>query len=155
MIFVIIGIIILVVSFIIALKSLVKEQKKAQSLEGNEEFPGEKDVDATDKQEQKVKSDIESVPAQTQEPRISEEEGRVPTGREPFPWEKDFGANVLNKTENDQDEIERLKSQLAQIKAAKGISSVNKDEAEVDDVYHTSKSLSGEILLRDLKKKAV
>ena len=129
MIFVIIGIIILVVSFIIALQSLVKEQK--------------------------VKSDIVSVSSQTQEPRISEEEARVPTGREPFPWEKDFGANVLNKTENDQDEIERLKSQLAQIKAAKGISSVNKDEAEVDDVYHTSKSLSGEILLRDLKKKAV
>src|SRR3989344_3065171 len=153
MIFVIIGIIILVISFIIALQSLVKEQKKAQSLEDKEELSGEKDADS--KQEKKVKSDFESLSGQTQEPRISQEEGRVLTGREPFPWEKDFGANVLNKTENDQDEIERLKSQLAQIKAAKGISSVNKDEAEVDDVYHTSKSLSGEILLRDLKKKAV
>ncbi len=153
MIFVIIGIIILVVSFIIALKSLVKEQNKAQTLEDNEALSGEKDADVTDKQEQKVKSDITSVSGQTQ-PRISEEERKVPTGREPFPWEKDFGANVLKKTGNEQDEIERLKSQLAQMKAAKGIPSVDKDDVEVDDVYHAGKSLSGEILLRDLKKKA-
>ena len=152
MIFVIIGIIILVVSFIIALQSLVKEQNKAQTLEDNEELSGEKDVDS--KLEKKEKSDIESVSGQTQLPTVSEEEKRLSIDREPFPWEKDFGAHVTKKTENDQDEIERLKSQLAQIKAAKGVSSTEKDEAEKDDVYHTGKSLSGEILLRDLKKKA-
>ncbi|KKR87010.1 MAG: hypothetical protein UU34_C0008G0034 [Candidatus Curtissbacteria bacterium GW2011_GWA1_41_11] len=141
MIFVIIGIIILVVSFIIALQSLVKEQKKAQTLEDNEEFHGEKDVDSKPGKKEQL-------------PSVSEEERRVPTDREPFFWEKDFGVNVLNKTGNDQDEIERLKSQLAQITAAKDVPSIEKDEVERDDVYHTGKNLSGEILLRDLKKKA-
>ena len=153
MIFVIIGIIILVVSFIIALQSLLKEQRKAPTLEDNEALSGEKDADVTDKQQQKIKSDIASVSGQTQ-PRISQEEGRALTDREPFFWEKDFGVNVLNKTGNDQDEIERLKSQLAQITAAKDVPSIEKDEAEKEDVYHTGKNLSGEILLRDLKKKA-
>jgi len=156
MIFVIIGVVILVISFIIALQSLVKEQNKAKILEDSQKLSGEKDEDATDKGEKKeVKDVVESVPDQTRKPRIGEEEARVQTGREPFFWEKDFGANVLKKTESDQDEIERLQSQLDQIKATKGVSSVNKGErAEKDDVYHTGKSLSGEILLRDLKKKA-
>ena len=91
MIFVIIGVVILVISFIIALQSLVKEQNKAKILEDSQKLSGEKDEDATDKGEKKeVKDVVESVPDQTRKPRIGEEEARVQTGREPFFWEKDF-----------------------------------------------------------------
>ena len=153
MIFVIIGVIILVVSFIIALQSLVKEQNKFQSLPDREKHSGIKEAEGRDKQ-QHFEPKKNDGPV-TIQPLVQDEDKRSASGREPFPWDKEFGAENIKKPESEEEKIERLKSQLEQIKATKGLTILPKqEEGQKEEIHETNSGLSGEISLSDLKKKA-
>jgi len=178
MIFVIIGIVILIISFIIALQSLLKEQHKAGQLSKKEETLPEEPERESEKINQEPTSVLSkeaqeilrqspvqpSTPSQNLSGMVSQgvkgdEDKSVDESREPFPWEKEFGdTDAIKKTETEEDKIERLRSQLEQIKATKGVAKTFQPQELVEDtkknIISSSKGLNGEISLRDLQKKS-
>ena len=143
MIFVIVAILTLIVSFIIALASLIKEQKEQSKQVSSS---GSKSLETTPSQI----ADLPNVQA-----RLSSAEESLPDvtgdqgfGREPFLWEQGQEAGQDQAGEQSIAEAER---KLAAYKLQKQQKVASENEDTSTKQAGKNQNLSGEFLLSDLK----
>ena len=143
MIFVILGISVLVASFIIALISLIREQGKLSEQAGVGEAKNALVVNDYKTSNAKEPDEI-AVPE------------AMPAGRVLFPWEEGKYQRNDDSTEADREKVEMLKAKLANLKtlAAKQDQAGREDKIVQTDAKADlgSQRLSGEISLSDLKR---
>lgn len=153
--FVVAGIIVLIVSFIIALVSLVLEERKQteepevleQSLNENPNLSSENNGGALqDKDEQrrileeKVAAATKSELTQNKDQSVQETENK----REPFPWEKDFPAG------NTPAPTEEVKTEKA-FEEPQKVQDTQRSEDSLD--FGNDSTLRGTINISDISKK--
>lgn len=138
MIFVLLGIIILIVSFVIALVSLVREQKRLEDQEGQRVDEVKAEVIEQEKREEQI---------------IAVETSQSATRREPFVWETaaDLGQDEVD-SQVKTNQLALLDQKIAQAwTQAKELNQVTSTEAEVEKIEQGRSGLYGEINFRDLK----
>src|SRR3989344_5288620 len=113
MIFVILGICVLVVSFIAALASLVREQGNLSQKPGEEEAenaPKAKGIKTT-------KVDVTNKLSGQDSNPILPASGKPQINRPLFPWEEEQFSKHKDMLEADRKKVEALRAQLAELKA--------------------------------------
>lgn len=139
MIFVIIGIVILVISFIIALASLTREQKKLDYKTQDSKPAGFKDSKAEEQ---------DSLQDSTLTKTLEADETRASGS---FPWEEGYGKDQKNQPNEGEETIEKIQAELAaRISANKPDLSVESKQTGSDSIRN---NLSGEISIEDLKRR--
>ncbi|KKS83876.1 MAG: hypothetical protein UV59_C0030G0004 [Candidatus Gottesmanbacteria bacterium GW2011_GWA1_43_11] len=159
MIFVILGIVVLVASFLIALVSLIREQGKlveeAKRSKAEDTFIADS-PNANDK----------AVPQPGAGVVLDKHGGDTAAAGKPainrplFPWEEGKYQAAGNVTDADREKVEVLRAQLAELKSRVAVKSQKEDKVEVPVVkpkeeardYKGQQGLSGEISIADLKR---
>lgn len=159
MIFVILGIVVLVASFLIALVSLIREQGKLV-----EEAKRSKAEDTFIADSPKVNNKAVSQPGTGV---VLDKHGDTAAANKPainrplFPWEEGKYQAAGNVTDADREKVEVLRAQLAELKSRVAVKSQKEDKVEVLPVvkpkeeardYKGQQGLSGEISIADLKR---
>lgn len=155
MIFVVFGIIVLIVSFVIALASLIREQNKLDSLLDKKEL-------SKSRKTEEFESGIEKLAQRRnlrQQEELAEEihekeENSARGGR--FSWDNIFDVNAEGNGKNlsHEQEIERIMASLAKITSEKKSEIQNKKQPwEISQEQDGSrKKLSGEFSLDEFRK---
>ena len=151
--FVLIGIIVLIVSFAVALASLVLEERKHSPLDSETpepdlkgELPPEKSAGDIDREKEEQRRLLEEkVAAASRDSGVPNEEAKVPVAerRDPFPWEDGFEAGRTKSVSENvlESEPETEKTESAQV-------------AETETVeFGKDPTLSGTINIQDISKK--
>ncbi len=144
MIFVILGIIILIVSFFVALVSLIREQEKIEDLADKENLSGSKESMAMNRSGSLPKAQpIDSSPWVGEKEKVETKTALPSTTEEvPLPWQE-------------EQEIERIRASINRLKSARG-QKVSK--REIEEVTQASqeiprRKLEGEFSLQDELRK--
>jgi len=123
MIFVILGIAVLIASFLIALISLIKEQGKAQD---EVDLPLKSKTPGTGKATTKV-----GLTSGVDASKLTSELVKPVVNRELFPWEEGKYKTASPEIEADRAKIEVLKSQLADLKSRAAVENSDQVPEEV------------------------
>ncbi len=158
MIFVILGISVLVASFLIALVSLIREQSKLV----NEAKQDEAESTHASSRGPKAKKEVvlgqvglgASGVLDKQDTAVSNVKPAI--NRPLFPWEEGKYQAAGNISDADRAKVEMLRAQLAELKSRVATKSPNEDKSEVivakPKVDQVQQKLSGEISIADLKR---
>lgn len=172
MIFVIIGICVLVASFLIALVSLVREQGKLSKMAAQGEAEQTLANSLKAKKTAALEKGNKSIPsgvlnkqaADIAHPSIADPAaGQVTTdtakpaiNRPLFPWEEGKYQGASDMTEADRKKVEMLRAQLAELKSRVVSGGANEEEIKVPvvkpKIEEGQQRLSGEISIADLKR---
>lgn len=156
MIFVILGISVLVASFLIALVSLIREQSKLVN-EAKQDRTESTHVKGPGAQK---KAPLEQVGVGTS--AVLDKQDVVVSSAKPainrplFPWEEGKYQAIGDISDADREKVEMLRAQLAELKSRVATKSSNEDKAEVivarPKENQAQQKLSGEISIADLKR---
>ncbi|OGY24395.1 MAG: hypothetical protein A2126_04920 [Candidatus Woykebacteria bacterium GWB1_45_5] len=161
MIFVILGIVVLVASFLIALVSLIREQGKlveeAKRSKAEDTFIADS-PNANDKAVPQPGAGV--VLDKHGATTTTTDAGKPAINRPLFPWEEGKYQAAGNVTDADREKVEALRAQLAELKSRVAVKSQKEDKVEVPVVkpkeeardYKGQQGLSGEISIADLKR---
>lgn len=165
--FFVVALIILIISFLIALVSLLREQRKVHKI-NQQRHRGDPIADTAEKITFPIKTAVEPIESREEvsgefliekppeEPdQTATSEKRVDEETVPFPWEEKAGAN--NPALQLQEEIVRINDRLPDI--GKGLPNhpVSEQSQVLDSKNHDSEptpglGLNGSVSLKDLKK---
>ncbi len=158
MIFAILGVIILIVSFAFALISLVKEQ--------NRQLPQVPDLDKVEKPDTEVLEQNEPVLNQPALPKTIvhktinaqiQDLAKDENSWARFPWDQNFQPQNQPKSVSDeQKKIEEIEAKLAQIKSksAKNPEADTRTETQPDSQTNQKDKLHGEFKISEISEKA-
>ena len=158
MIFVILGIIILVVSFVFALVSLIREQSYnerkipfekpedgqkgpqiAQNQQGEAETRNEKFLANEKSTDDGMARAVKNI---ADKPQVTHQTD------EPFPWEVSRAADEQSTTAESQKTLDQIREELAKITYEKK----NQEKEEEEDELVSRGNLSGEVSISDLRR---
>lgn len=145
MIFVILGITILIISFFIALASLIREQDKTEGSSNEEVLSGSKEREVPKKENLLIThSPPQKVPRE--EVLIFGQELNTPTTAEtvPYPWQQDLQGNQGEISSPDREKIDKIRADIANLTARKKLQ---------DQRVMILPEVSGEVQEEDLDRK--
>lgn len=155
MIYAVVGLIILVVSFILALFSLIREQNQVKTFTQDEP-----DFEKTDLKKSEIvqksalpsaKKFAASSDSSTQKPALNPLEDEVP-----FYWLKNSSPKEELENESENARIERIRKQLENIKISlSSLDRGNKGELQFQTKKKTVGRLSGGFTIEELKKQMI
>lgn len=158
MIFVILGISVLVASFLIALFSLAREQGRLIEEAKRDEAESKSSLGGP-KAKKKVilQQDEKPTAGVVLDQKVAVEDATRPAINRPlFPWEEGKYQAGGNITDADRVKVEALRAQLAELKSRVAAKSPGEDEVKVQAVKpvvrQEEQRLSGEISIADLKR---
>lgn len=149
MIFVIVAILILIVSFVIALASLIKEQSKQTASSGRKTLANRYSQEATTTSSQSadLSKQKEQASADHELSHVAEDQGLE---REPFIWEQGQ-EQVTEQDQASEQPIAEVERKLAAYKLQKQQKVASENEDTSTKEARKGQNLSGEFLLSDLK----
>lgn len=175
MIFAILGILVLVASFAIALVTLIREQGRLEDSENKSKVRpsvikaapvvgDDHDLVVVDKAEEPVLAEKPLVQQDVPEPAVDVDwragDGSVDLVDKPNVWWErlDGGADRVDEKDEDQKSIEKIREELAKLMSTKVNMAPEEKPAENNSVPELARSsfsstLAGEFSLREIKKK--
>ena len=156
MIYVILAIIILFVSFFVALTSLLKEQKKLQDTESKNRYPETlkvKDQDGTVNVEAAPPSAL--VEPTKDNASLAANDVGESQNRPPFPWENEFASDSTKQMSEEDREIAKITKELQSVKAeSKQDTTELPINHEPNEEHDSGPQLAGEISMKDIVRKS-
>lgn len=157
MIFVILGISVLIVSFLIALFSLAREQGRLIEEAKRDEAEGKSSLGGPKAKKKVVlQQDEKPTASVVLDQKVAVEDVKPAINRPLFPWEEGKYQAGGNITDADRAKVEALRAQLAELKSRVAAKSPGEDEVKVQAVKpvvcQEEQRLSGEISIADLKR---
>lgn len=152
MIFVILGISILIISFFVALASLIREQDKIEGSSNEEVLSGSKEREAPKKENLPI-AHKPSPKVPGEKVVILGQESNAPTTAEtvPYPWQQDLQGNQGEISSPDREKIDKIRADIANLTARKKLQDQSgmilsevSDEVQEEDL---DRKLSGEFSL--------
>jgi hypothetical protein len=155
MIFVILGISVLVASFLIALVSLIREQSKLIDEVKRDEVESDHATSGPKARKKAVSGQVGLGAGEVLNKHVAVYGAKPAINRPLFPWEEGKYQAAGNISDSDREKVEILRVQLAELKSRVATKSSNEDKAEVfvakPKEDKMQQKLSGEISIADLK----
>lgn len=145
MIFVVLGVIILIVSFFIALVSLIREQDKIESLPNEVDLSVREDGEAVKEDNLPI---VHEPPKKVPSEKAMkvDQESKAPTTTEavPYPWQQDLQGGQIVFSLKDKEKIDKIRTDIANLTIRKKLQ---------DQSRMILPDISGEVQEEDLDKK--